>query len=459
MNRYLIALFLTTSLYALKVNITKDLPFVKIKHEGKEIVIKRIQDTSHKLTNSFSKTSRPTPPFFIQPYTPIEGIETIEELEVLDALKNNSAILIDARLTKWYKYSTIPAALNIPFSMIYGKKIKVFGEKILSILKNEDLIIFDNGPWDQQAVALMKSLIRLGYPKSKMRYYRGGMQFWEIVGLSTVKPEQKKDSLTKLVDSDLQITKESAHTINIAGRQRMLSQLLSLNALSLSFDPNAKNELQEAINIYESSLKELEFGDKNSAVHMCKSEDTKKVCSKVKNIWKPFKKELNKLLRNDGDIAYILRHNMKLLSASNSLVQSLKKENEYNFLQKARMQIVDLAGRQRMLIVKMTKDRFSFDLNLDKENAKKRLFEDIITFQNSLDDLMHGNASKHIPKPANKKIITAYKKVTVLWEKLNPVFSKESLSIDELKDLKGESKKLLNLMNQAVSIAERVKEY
>ena len=179
----------------------------------------------------------------------------------------------------------------------------------------------------------------------------------------------------------------------------------------------------------------------------------------VKKIWKPFKEELLKLLKNGGDIEYILLHNIELLNASNSLVQSLKKENEYNFLQKARMQIVDLAGRQRMLIVKMTKDRFSFDLNLDKENAKKRLFDDIITFQNSLDELIHGNASKHIPKPANKEVAKAYKKVAVLWEKLNPIFSKESLSIDELKDLKGESKKLLNLMNQAVSIAERVKEY
>jgi hypothetical protein len=459
MNRYLITLFLSTSLYALKVNITKDLPLVKLKYEGKEILIKRIQDTNHKLTNSFTKTSRPTPPFFIQPYSPINGVNTIEELEVLDALKNNSALLIDARLSKWYRSSTIPTALNIPFAMIYGQKIKVFGAKILNILKSRDLIIFDNGPWDQQAVALMRSLIKLNYPKNKIRYYRGGMQFWEIVGLTTIKPKQKRDSLTKLVDRDLQITKESAHTINIAGRQRMLTQLLSLNALALSFDPNAKNDLQEAIRVYDRSLNELEFGNKNSKLQMCKNKDTQKICSKVKTIWKPFKEELLKLLKNDGDIEYILRHNIELLNASNSLVQSLKKENEYNFLQEARMLLVDVAGRQRMLIVKMTKDRFSFDLNLDKEDAKKQLFDDITLFQNSLDDLIEGNPSKKIPKPANKEVINAYKKVAILWEKLSPVFSKDSLSINDLKELKIESKNLLNLMNEAVSVAEKVKEY
>ena len=459
MNRYLITLFLSTSLFALKVNITKDLPYLKLKHNGKEIIIKRIQDTNHKLRDSFTKTSRPTPPFFIQPYTPIKGVTTIEELELLDALKNSSALLIDARLSKWYRNSTIPTALNIPFAMLYGQKLERFGSKILKILNNRDLIIFDNGPWDQQAVALMRSLIKLKYPKNKIRYYRGGMQFWKIVGLTTIKPKQKSDSLTKLVDKDLQITKESAHTINIAGRQRMLTQLLSLNALALSFDKNAKSELQKAIKIYDSSLKELEFGNKNSKLHMCKSKDTLKICMEVKKIWKPFKEELLKLLKNGGNIEYILEHNLELLNASNSLVQSLKKENEYNFLQKARMQTVDIAGRQRMLIVKMTKDRFSFDLNLNKEDAKKELFEDITLFQNSLDDLIKGNPSKKIPKPANKEVINAYKKVAILWEKLSPIFSKDSLSINELKKLKVESKQLLKLMNEAVSVAETVKEY
>ena len=51
------------------------------------------------------------------------------------------------------------------------------------------LLIFDNGPWCQQGVRAMRNLLKLGYPKSKMLYYRGGIQYWQILGLSTIVPK------------------------------------------------------------------------------------------------------------------------------------------------------------------------------------------------------------------------------------------------------------------------------
>jgi hypothetical protein len=30
--------------------------------------------------------------------------------------------------------------------------------------------------------------MRFGYPANKIKWYRGGMQDWEILGLTTVKP-------------------------------------------------------------------------------------------------------------------------------------------------------------------------------------------------------------------------------------------------------------------------------
>jgi rhodanese-related sulfurtransferase len=194
----------TNVLNALEVNITEGLPYVNVEVNGKTIKIQRIQDTSHKLTNSYTKTSRPTPPFGIQPFQPIKGIQTISELDVLDFIKNklpkSKGILVDARMPKWNKAGTIPGSTNIPFSVLtpstkvsYGKILGLLGAKKESdkwdFTNAQSLLIFDNGPWCQQGVRAMKNLVKIGYPKSKILYYRGGMQYWQILGLTTIVPK------------------------------------------------------------------------------------------------------------------------------------------------------------------------------------------------------------------------------------------------------------------------------
>ena len=190
---------------ALDVNIVGGLPYVDVDVNGENIRIQRIQYTNHKLKNSYTKTSRPTPPFNIQPFEPIKGVRTVSELDVIDFIKENlsenEGLLIDARMPKWYQNGTIPGSLNIPFSILSGGKENTYIDQIFEIFGVEKdnsksdfsdaqtLLIFDNGPWCQQGVAAMKHLIRLGYPKEKILYYRGGLQFWQIVGLTTTKPK------------------------------------------------------------------------------------------------------------------------------------------------------------------------------------------------------------------------------------------------------------------------------
>lgn len=190
---------------ATEVNIVVGLPYIDVDVDGKSVRIERVADTQHKLTNSFTKTSRPAPPFSIQPYQPIKGIETVSELDVIDFLKNqvaiNKGVLLDARMPKWNKSGTIPGSTNIPFSILASKGNNSYVEKIFSLLgvnkvnntwdfkDAQNLLIFDNGPWCQQGVRAMQNLLSLGYPKSKILYYRGGMQYWQILGLTTIVPK------------------------------------------------------------------------------------------------------------------------------------------------------------------------------------------------------------------------------------------------------------------------------
>jgi rhodanese-related sulfurtransferase len=199
----ILALCLSSPLYSLEVNIKEGLPYVDVDVNGENIRIQRIQDTSHKLKNSYVKTSRQSPPFIIQPFVPIKGIKTVTELDVMEFIKNevsdNEGILLDARMPKWYENGTIPGALNIPFSILSTKDNSQYIDQIFDLLGVEKdgekwnfdfaqkLLVFDNGPWCQQGVHAMKSLVAFGYPKNKIFYYRGGMQFWQILGLGTYK--------------------------------------------------------------------------------------------------------------------------------------------------------------------------------------------------------------------------------------------------------------------------------
>ncbi len=198
-NRVIIGtIFLGTVLMAGGVNITKDLESIVIKEDNKDIKIERIQDTKHRLTSSFTKTSRECPPFCIQPMN-IGKVKTIGELELLkyiqDMQKEDSdTLLIDARTRDWYREGTIPTSINLPFTMLkkdskYLKKIlKLLGAKEVDGKWNFDkvptMIIFSNGIWDEQATKEIKSLISLGCPEDKILYYRGGMQNWHILGLT-----------------------------------------------------------------------------------------------------------------------------------------------------------------------------------------------------------------------------------------------------------------------------------
>ena len=189
----------------LKVKITRQLESVDIQHKGKTITIMRNQDSQNTINPAFAKTSRNCPPFCIQPLILAPGVETIGELKMLDYLErvsngDDSIRVIDSRTEKWVERGTIPGTINIP----YKKLTDNTDENIIDILEDHfgvtrgvalldfryarTLVLFCNGLWCGQAPANIKKLLKLGYPADRLKYYRGGMQAWESLGLTTVIP-------------------------------------------------------------------------------------------------------------------------------------------------------------------------------------------------------------------------------------------------------------------------------
>jgi rhodanese-related sulfurtransferase len=192
-----------TMVHANTAEISEGVPYVKVKdHQGKTYTIQRAQKEGY-LTNTFALTSRPSPPFFIEPFSVDPEIETFGELEVLDFLVQQKGVFIDARLTNWFKKSAIPTAINYPFKLFLkdtpkrdevlqalgGKKE---GSGAWNFEKAKTILLYCNGAWCGQSPTAMRALIDIGYPKSKMKYYRGGMQAWQLLGLTTIVPKESK---------------------------------------------------------------------------------------------------------------------------------------------------------------------------------------------------------------------------------------------------------------------------
>jgi rhodanese-related sulfurtransferase len=203
------ALLVSTSLLAADktaVKITPDMASVDVMHDGKKATIMRNQDQKNTVKPAFAKTSRKCPPFCIQPAILAPGVETIAELEVLGYLSkmnagDKSILVIDSRTPDWAKKGTIPGAVNIPWTTLNPAKgadpisigeilVDQFGVKEIEGLWDysgaRTLVMFCNGMWCGQSPNNIKNLLKFGYPADKIKWYRGGMQDWEILGLSTV---------------------------------------------------------------------------------------------------------------------------------------------------------------------------------------------------------------------------------------------------------------------------------
>jgi len=190
------------------VNITPTLESVTVIHGDQNVTIMRNQNQKNTVNPAFAKTSRKCPPFCIQPSTLAPGVETIAELEVLNYLKlisegDESILVIDSRTPDWVAKGTIPGAINIPWKNLnpaQGADPISIGEILEEQLNANNmeglwdysqaktLIMFCNGMWCGQSPNNIKNLLKFGYPAHKIKWYRGGMQDWEILGLSTAKP-------------------------------------------------------------------------------------------------------------------------------------------------------------------------------------------------------------------------------------------------------------------------------
>ena len=254
-------------------------------------------------------------------------------------------------------------------------------------------------------------------------------------------------------------------TINLSGKERMLTQNMTKLALQSGLNiqrDKSRKELKEVADLYGKTLNGFKSGDSDLGLKPATNKKVKEQIAVVEKAWNPFYKAVNKIVDGkdkDGKaLEYIVVNNEELLKLSNDLVEAYESSNtSINYLEKARLHVVNVAGRQRMLTQKMTKEKL---LILDGKNSyAPKLINTVNLFDSSLTALINGDKSQNITKPSNEKIVKQLKVVSKLWAKLKPIYENKNNSAEELATIITKNERLLKEMNTMVKMAEQEVEY
>ncbi len=142
--------------------------------------------------------------------------------------------------------------------------------------------------------------------------------------------------------SKLNGQKSTGLVINLAGRQRMLSQKMTKELLDyLRSNSRAElDQLNKSIKVFDKTLTSLISGgdapvDLNmnvfKSIPASQNEDIKKELEKIKSLWTQFKQKLEVVISSGPDaesLAYIRDTNIKLLAEMNKAVVLMQKDSE-----------------------------------------------------------------------------------------------------------------------------------
>ena len=142
-----------------------------------------------------------------------------------------------------------------------------------------------------------------------------------------------------------------SYIINIAGRQRMLSQKITKEIFYIKSSENFDfQNLNEDIESFEKNLYILIEGNKKLGVYKPPNKDIKNKLNLVLELWKPFKE---KILQLEKDIKGVKKDKEVMMNKFDNILKISDKVVKKMVKFKLPGSYIDLSGRQRMLSQRM----------------------------------------------------------------------------------------------------------
>ncbi|MEM8944507.1 MAG: type IV pili methyl-accepting chemotaxis transducer N-terminal domain-containing protein [Planctomycetota bacterium] len=260
---------------------------------------------------------------------------------------------------------------------------------------------------------------------------------------------------------------EWARILNLSGRQRMLTQKMSKEALFVTADVNAatlRQSLADTTKLFETTLTGLRDGDASLGLPATENKRIVKQLDKIQSLYLELKPIFDSVAEgavlSQDQLAEIAAKNLPLLKETNKAVKMYERGAKKILSKEAGAAVViNLAGKQRMLTQKMTKEALLVQLNVTKEDNLLGLRETTSLFDRTLKGLLDGDQDLELPGTQDAAIRSQLDTVNGLWLGVSPMFESiiggQSLSASELVTLSTENVTLLKEMNKGVKLFEQ----
>ncbi len=267
-------------------------------------------------------------------------------------------------------------------------------------------------------------------------------------GQSSVKAEEWSD------EEDLR------NRINFAGRQRMLTQQVTLNACFVMAGVEKERYTAKTLSVvrqFETYLAALQGGDENLRLRSETNPDVLARFSEVEQTWATLGAAIRQLAANDlhsVPLRQVIEMNLQALAQSHAAVTAIQDAYLGEAEDPMLANTISVAGRQRMLSQKAAKEICLINLGLGGEAKRAGMRETMEQFRLALADLIAGSELRAIIAPPNRQIkkqLTRVERVWVDFEKLVAMLEDEGrISDSDTVKLANLSQQVLIEMNLAV---------
>ena len=266
------------------------------------------------------------------------------------------------------------------------------------------------------------------------------------------------DIMAELEDLTKKATIELAVQVNLSGKQRMLTQKMSKEALlvALGIDANDnRNNLKKTIALFDKTLIGLQKGDHSLGLVETINKDILDQLQRVAALWQDFKplvvSQANSDKKNKTTLEQIAIKNMPLLAAMNVAVGMYANISGADTAELA--VVINLSGKQRMLTQKMTKEFLMIAHAIKVKENQQALVNSISLFDKTLKGLLDGSKELGLPSTTDTKIRDQLVLVKKHWLAFSPLLQKPASDIS-LRQVAKANLPLLSEMNKAVKMYE-----
>lgn len=262
---------------------------------------------------------------------------------------------------------------------------------------------------------------------------------------------------------------EYGTVLNLSGKQRMLTQKMSKEILLVALEVDSAanlDNLKKTAALFDKTLKGLKTGDADLKLPPTTNGRIVRQLDKTTAIWVDFNQVVQQVISSGKvtpeNVAVVAEKNLPLLKSMNRCVKLYEKDASKSGLKSdpGLAVTINLAGKQRMLTQKMSKEFYLVAYGHAVKDNQLNLQETTTLFERTLKGLLDGDATLDLPGTKNEAIRAQLKVVEGLWDAFKPQIltglkGKDAIGGAQLKEIASTNLPLLKQMNKAVGMYEK----